>query len=45
MLNSSMEEISQKYIMEQIPKGSIPQNALYSEVIPGGQTVIRKENS
>ena len=45
MLNASLEEISRKYIMEQIPKGVIPQDALYSETIPGGQIVVRKKNA
>lgn len=41
-LNASLEEISRQYIMENIPRGELPEDVLYAEDIPGGQTLIRK---
>ena len=43
MLNASLEEVSRKYVMEQIPRGEIPQDALYAETVPGGQIIVRKK--
>ncbi|OQY34619.1 MAG: hypothetical protein B6241_04130 [Spirochaetaceae bacterium 4572_59] len=41
-LNASLEQISQEYVMEQIPKGDIPPEALYCESVPGAQIIIRR---
>ncbi len=42
-LNSSIEQISQEYVMEHVSKGHEIPATLYRESIPGGDIIIRKK--
>ena len=43
-MNASLVEISEKYIIELLPKGSTV-NALYREAVPGGEAVVRSKSA
>ena len=44
-MKASLEQISRSYVMEQLPRGDVPGEALYAEDVPGGQIIVRKRRA